>query len=162
MVSIYQTNPILKKKILIFRPYQKRLPFPPTIYINDRQTNILTYLECKDPLKYLGVLIDYKLSWKHHIDSITLKLSKTIGLQSKLRHFVPFHTLVSIYNCLVVPYLRYGLIAWGPASKTQLNKLLILQKRALHSYVLLTGVITPFLCSFVQRFYLFFFCIINC
>ena len=54
-----------------------------------------------------------------------------IGLLSKIRHFVPFHTLVSIYNTLVVPYLRYGLIAWGQTGKTQLNKLLILQKRAL-------------------------------
>ena len=60
-----------------------------------------------------------------------MKLSKTIGLLSKIRHFVPFHTLVSIYNCLAVPYLRYGLIAWGQTGKTQLNKLLILQKRAL-------------------------------
>ena len=50
---------------------------------------------------------------------------------SKVRQFVPFHTLVSPYNCLVVPFLRYGLIAWGQASKTQLNMLLILQKRAL-------------------------------
>ena len=82
-------------------------------------------------MKYLGVHIDYKLSWKNHIDSITMKLSKTIGLLSKIRHFVPFHTLVSIYNSLVVPYLRYGLIAWGQTGKTQLNKLLILQKRAL-------------------------------
>ena len=55
-------------------------------------------------------------------------LSRSIGLLSKIRHFVPFHTLVSIYNCLVVPYLRYGLTAWGQAGKTQLNKLLILQK----------------------------------
>ena len=82
-------------------------------------------------MKYLGVLIDYKLSWKNHIDSITLKLSKTIRLLSKIRHFVPFHTLVSIYNCLVVPYLWYGLIARGVTGKTKLNKLLILQKLAL-------------------------------
>ena len=131
LVSNKLTLNLKKTNFVIFRPYQKCLPFFPTIYINDRQTNKLTYLECKDHGKYLGVLIDYKLSWKNHIDSITLKLSKTIGLLSKIRHFVPFHTFVSIYNCLVVPYLRYGLIAWGQASKTLLKKLLIFQKRAL-------------------------------
>ena len=52
------------------------------------------------------IINDYKLSWKNHIDSITIKLRKTIGLLSKIQHFVPFHTLVSIYNSLVVPYLR--------------------------------------------------------
>ena len=73
--------------------------------MNDRLTNTLTYLECKDHVKYLGVLFDYKLSWKNPIDSITLKQNKTmIGLLSKIRHFVPFHTLVSMYNYLVVPY----------------------------------------------------------
>ena len=51
---------------------------------------------------------------------------------SKPRHFVPFHTLISIYNSLIAPYLHYGLVAWGHARETQLSKLLILQKRALH------------------------------
>ena len=96
LVSNKLTLNLKKTNFVIFRPYQKRLPFFPTIYINNRQTNTLTHLEYKDHVKYLGVLINYKLSWKNHIDSITLKLSKTIGLLSKIRHFVPFHTLVSI------------------------------------------------------------------
>ena len=47
-------------------------------------------------------------------------------------HFVPFHTLISIYNSLelIAPYLRYRLVAWGHASKT-LSKLLIVQRRAI-------------------------------
>ena len=48
-----------------------------------------------------------------------------------MRHFVPFSTLISIYHSLIKPYLRYGVIVWGQASKSQLNKLLVLQKRAL-------------------------------
>ena len=43
----------------------------------------------------------------------------------------PYSTLISIYHSLIAPYLRYGLIAWGQASKSQLNKLLVLRKRAL-------------------------------
>ena len=46
---------------------------------------------------YLGVLIDYKLSWNKDIDTILSKISRTVGLLSKLRHFVPFSTLISIY-----------------------------------------------------------------
>jgi len=110
-----------KSNFVIFRLYQKRLPFVPTICILDQQTNTLTYLECKECVKKLGVLVDYKLSWKNHIDSIALKISKTIGLQSKLRYFVPHHTLVNIYNSLITPYLRYSLSVWGQASKTHLR-----------------------------------------
>ena len=97
-----------KSNFVTFRPYQKRLPFAPKICILDHQTNTLTYLECKECVKYLGILIDYKLSWKTHVDSIALKISKTIGLLSILRHFVPHHTLVNIYNSLITPYLHHG------------------------------------------------------
>ena len=60
-----------------------------------------------------------------------LKNQQTIGLLSKLRHLVSTHTLINIYNSLIARYLRYGLVAWGQASKNELDKLLILQKRAL-------------------------------
>ena len=53
-----------------------------------------------------------------------------IGIISRLRHFVPLKTLLSIYNSLISPYTSYSLIAWGQASKSHLEKLLILQKRA--------------------------------
>ena len=35
-------------------------------------------------LKYLGVLVDKNLTSKYHIDAIAAKISKTIGLISKL------------------------------------------------------------------------------
>ena len=101
------------------------------MYIYHPSSNKHKQLEFREFVKYLGVLIDYKLSWNNHIDTILLKISRTVGLLLKLRHFVPFSTLISIYHSLIAPCLRYGLIAWGQASKSQLNKLLVLQKRAL-------------------------------
>ena len=71
------------------------------------------------------------MSWKHHIDHIVIKISRAIGLISKLRHFVPKHTLINIYRSLIAPYLSYGLIVWGQACKSYLDKLLKLQKRVL-------------------------------
>ena len=44
---------------------------------------------------------------------------------------VPRPILLNIYSSLFHPYLTYGLAAWGQACKTYLNKILILQKRAL-------------------------------
>ena len=89
-------------------------------------------LECKEFIKYLGILIDSHLTGKHHIDHIAIKISRTIGLISKLRHFVPKHTLINIYRSLVAPYLTYGLIVWGQACKSFLDKLLKQQKRAVN------------------------------
>ena len=53
------------------------------------------------------------------------------GSITKLRYFVPTHTLLTIYRPFIAPYLTYGLVAWGQASKSSLDKLLKLQKRAL-------------------------------
>ena len=39
--------------------------------------------------------------------------------------------MFSIYHTLITPYLTYGISAWGYCAKTHLNRLLILQKRAL-------------------------------
>ena len=75
-------------------------------------------------------MIDNHLSWKHHINYVALKISRNIGILAKLRHFVPPKTLFGIYNSLIFPYLSYGLVAWGQAAKTHLEKLLRLQKRA--------------------------------
>ena len=71
------------------------------------------------------------MSWKYHVDYIAVKISKIVGVISRLRHFVPFCTLRCIYQSLILPYLTYGLTAWGQAAKAHLNKLLLLQKRAL-------------------------------
>ena len=74
----------------------------------------------KECVKCLGVLIDSKLSWTHHITYISTKISKSLGILERLRHFVPSSTLLNIYRSLVQPYLSYG-IAWysrlGPSSR---------------------------------------------
>ena len=121
---------IKKTNYIIFHPYQKRINYNIRIKAYDSRTKTFFDLERKDHVKYLGVIIDQYLSWKHHINYIALKISGKIGIISRLRHFVPLKTLLSIYNSLISPYISYGLIAWGQASKSHLEKILVLQKRA--------------------------------
>ena len=87
------------------------------ILMFDNSNHILTSLECKDHVKYLGVLLDSHLSWKYHIDNVALKISRIIGVIARLRHLVPFTTQFSFYRSLVLPYLSYGLAARGQAAK---------------------------------------------
>ena len=71
------------------------------------------------------------VNWKTRIDLITLKISKTIGIIARLRHFVPLSVTTKLYQSLIYPYLTYGISSWGQASQSNLQKLLLLQKRAL-------------------------------
>ena len=59
------------------------------------------------------------------------KSVELLGCYRNCDIFFPFSILISIYHSLITPYLRYGVIVWGQASKSQLNKLLVLQKLAL-------------------------------
>ena len=129
---------IKKTSYIIFHPYQKRINSNIRIKAYDSRTKTFFDLERKDHVKYLGVIIDQHLSWKHHINHIALKISRNIGIISRLRHFVPLNTLLSIYNSLISPYISYGLIAWGQASKSHLEKILILKKRAVRLINFLT------------------------
>ena len=110
---------------------QKKPNYKPKIRLFDNEKMEYATLESKEYIKYLGILIDKNLTWKHHIDTVSLKISKTVGLLAKLRHFVPRQILFKVYRSLIYLYIIYGLAAWGQAAKTHLNKILLLQKRTL-------------------------------
>ena len=122
---------ISKSNFVIFHPKQKKPNYKPKICLFDNKKNKYATLESKEYIKYIGILIDKNLTWKHHIDTVSLKISKMGGLLAKLRQFVPRQILLKIYQSLIYPYITYGLAAWGQAAKTYLNKIPLLQKRAL-------------------------------
>ena len=77
------------------------------------------------------MLIDKNLTWKYHIDYIASKISRVVGIISRLRHSVPLNTLIQVYRSLIFPYTHYGIAGWGQAAQVYLRKVFILQKRAL-------------------------------
>jgi len=70
----------------------EEMTFPKAGQIFNHLTNSYTCLERKSYVKYLGVLIDENLSWKHHILHIASKISTSIGIIARLRHFVLLNT----------------------------------------------------------------------
>ena len=130
---------IKKSNFVIFQLPQRSLNnYEIKLKVIDYSTNISSGLEYKEYVEYLGVLIDNHLSWKYHVDYIAVKISKIVGVISRLRHFAPFCTLRSIYQSLTLPHLTYGLTAWGQAANAHLNKLFLLQKCA-NTFDLLHG-----------------------
>ena len=83
-----------------------------------------------DEAKFLGITIDDTLSWKKQIDNVCKLCARNIGVLNKVKHFLPEQALYKLYCSLIVPYLNYGLLLWGNANKTYLNKVYKLQKRA--------------------------------
>ena len=81
--------------------------------------------------KYLGVIIDNILSFYEHIKLLESKVSRSVGILSKLKSFIPLQTLLQLYHSLVHSHLTYGITIWGLTHTTYLQKLQNLQNRAL-------------------------------
>ena len=80
-------------------------------------------------VKYLGVTFDSNLTWKNHVNELCLKLSKTVGIFSKLRYYVNVDILIMLYYSLIYPFLTYGIQVWGLTYPTYLKPVTTLQKR---------------------------------
>ena len=80
-------------------------------------------------VKYLGVTFDSNLTWKNHINELCSKLSKTVGIFSKLRYNVSIDILIMLYYSLIYPFLIYGVQVWGLTYPIYLKPVTILQKR---------------------------------
>ena len=79
--------------------------------------------------KFLGVIIDNKLTWKDHIMYISGKISRGMGIIIKSRKFLYKQTLLNLYYSFIYPYFIYCNQVWGNTYKTYLQKLTLLQKR---------------------------------
>ena len=73
--------------------------------------------------RYLGLLVDEKMSWSDHINELCSKLSQVAGVIFKIRKFLNPQALMLVYHGLVSSKLRYGLICWATANKILLNKI---------------------------------------
>ena len=70
------------------------------------------------------------LNFDFHILNIAYKISRTVGIISKIRHYLPETALLKIYYSQIHSHLLYGLIIWGSTFPTYLKKLITLQNKA--------------------------------
>ena len=90
-----------------------------------------TIIDEVNDFKFLGVIIDNKLTWKMHITYICTKISQVIGVLAKIRYKISQAAAMLIYESLIAVHFCYCNIVWGAACTSFLEPLYILQKRAL-------------------------------
>ena len=108
-----------KSNFMVFRPHQRRQTLDMSIQIDNN------VIERVKETVFLGVILDEHLSWKPHILSISRKISKSIGISFCL----PKTSLRCLYYSLVYPYLTYCVSVWGLTYHSNLNRIIILQKK---------------------------------
>ena len=81
-------------------------------------------IERVQDFNFLGLTIDENMSWKAHTQKIANKISRSLGVMSSLKNFLPRQILLTLYNSLIVPHLQYSILCWGfkPGRVTTLQK----------------------------------------
>ena len=69
------------------------------------------------------------MTWNFHINEVSKKISRNIGILKQLQLIVPNNILLTIYNTFILPHINYCLLSWG--SKPDKN--FQLQKRAVRA-----------------------------
>ena len=90
-------------------------------------------LEPSTSVKYLGIHIDHNLSWDCHIKEMNARLSRTNGILSKLHHYVPKKTMLSVYYALFYSHMTYGGLVWSLTTQRNLDSIFMLQKKVSES-----------------------------
>ena len=82
--------------------------------------------------KFLGVIIDEKLSWDQHISDLKRKLYYSLSTINRMKHYIPEHLHKDIYYTLFESSLTYYCLpVWGGVCDNKLNELFKIQKKSL-------------------------------
>ena len=113
---------VLKIHYMLFTPRNK--------IVND--VNIMIHNEKIERVyttKFLGVQIDAQLNLKRHIEYTCKKLSKCIGILATARKVLYKSCLINLHYTFAYPYFIYCNQVWGNAYQTNLEKIVLVQKR---------------------------------
>ena len=86
-----------------------------------------TNIERVSKFDFLGITLHENLNWKHHIDKISNKISRSIGILNRQKHFIPLSSKLHIYNAMILSYINLGILSWG----YQCERITKLQKKAI-------------------------------
>lgn len=88
-------------------------------------------LHFSEKVVYLGIILDEHLSWNGHITLLIQKLARATGILAKLRHYVNYETLLSVYYALFDSHIGYSFQSWGHVKNEFLDKISKLQNKAI-------------------------------
>lgn len=112
-----------KTSFVIFHPPQKKIPFILQLKIFNQNIRNDSFV------RYLGIIFDCNLNWKKHIHELTKKISKNIGILTKVRYFVSKDVMLQLYYSFFYSLITYGILIWGNTYENSLKPIITLQKK---------------------------------
>ena len=66
-----------------------------------------------DYFNFVGLTIDYRMTWKNQTKNISNKCLRVIGILNIIKHVIPINIRLLLYNTPIVPHLNYCITARG-------------------------------------------------
>lgn len=89
------------------------------------------FINFVDEFKYLGIILDNKLTFKNHCDFIVKKISKKLGYLQRIScHLSPWSKLL-VYKTIVQPHFEFRSLLFYQVFMKDINRLQKLQNRAM-------------------------------
>ena len=85
--------------------------------------------------RFLGVLLDCKLTWRDHITAVRSKLSRNAGILFKMKGILPIQVLKTLYHSFIHSHLNHCPLIWGLGRKSTLQTIFTAQKRAIRTLI---------------------------
>ena len=85
-------------------------------------------LETVTSAKYLGVHLDSKLNFNHHVDSIVKKAKSTRAFFSRNLSHTSQRVKEAVYTTFIRPSVEYAATAWDPHTKRNIDKVEQIQR----------------------------------
>ncbi len=121
---------VKKTKYILFRPGNMYIDTENrNITLNNQTVDQICHTGTEKSFKFLGLYIDETLSWKHHIQKICSKISRSNYIINKVKNLLPMKSLLTLYSSIVQSHINYGLIIWGNAKTA--HKIAKLQKKSI-------------------------------
>ena len=118
---------IEKTSFVVFHSPQRRIAHKLNLSISN------TSVKSDNQVKYLGLIFDSNLNWKPYLHELSKKVSRGIGVLSKVRYYVNRNILHQLYYSIFYPFLTYSLSIWGNTYLSTLEPLIILQNRVIRT-----------------------------
>ena len=93
--------------------------------------------DCKEKyFKFVGHVLDDKLSWQGHVQHICKKLSSANFAINSTKNVMPLKIRRSLYFTMFDAHLNFGNLLWGCAANKMTKKIEILQKKCIRNVAL--------------------------
>ena len=90
-------------------------------------------IERKSEARFLGVIIDDKLTWSRHIKTIKLKMSRYLGIMYRIKSLLPIQARLQLYHSFVQSHINFCCLVWGFSAKSNIESLFASQKKGLRA-----------------------------